>query len=114
MEFVRSEGYKAYFNYLDKQGGFFYERWVAKEKRVDGRGLTFFYDRWGDAPVHSIAASLMLNRNEVHWFYDIGYKHDDFEHCPTEPHWLTYGKCYCDPGSSFGKSPSYLSENTSH
>ncbi|SAL95398.1 hypothetical protein [Absidia glauca] len=82
MEFVRSEGYKAYFNYLDKQGGFFYER-------------------WGDAPVHSIAASLMLSRNEVHWFYDIGYKHDDFEHCPTEPHWLTYGKCYCDPGSSF-------------
>ena len=37
----RSEAYLAYFEYLDKAGGFFYER-------------------WGDAPVHSIAAALFL------------------------------------------------------
>ncbi|KAI8072858.1 nucleotide-diphospho-sugar transferase [Gongronella butleri] len=82
MAFLRSPGYMAYFDFLDKKGGFFYER-------------------WGDAPVHSIAASLMLKADEMHWFYDIGYRHDIFEHCPTEPHWLTYGKCYCDPGQSF-------------
>lgn len=60
-------------------------------------------NRWGDAPVHSIAVALMLSAKEVHWFYDIGYKHDNFEHCPTEPDWLVHGKCYCDPGTSFGK-----------
>lgn len=37
----RSDAYLAYFDYLDKAGGFFYER-------------------WGDAPVHSIAAALFL------------------------------------------------------
>ncbi|CAO3610150.1 unnamed protein product [Cunninghamella blakesleeana] len=83
LDFVRSEGYRAYFDYLDKKGGFFYER-------------------WGDAPVHSIAVALMLSKKDVHWFYDIGYKHDYFEHCPTEPNWLTFGKCYCDPRTSFG------------
>ncbi|KAI8997582.1 nucleotide-diphospho-sugar transferase [Pilobolus umbonatus] len=82
VQFMRSEGYQAYFKYLDQAGGFFYER-------------------WGDAPVHSIAVAMMLKRDDVHWFYDIGYKHDYFEHCPTEPNWLTTNKCYCDPDTSF-------------
>jgi alpha 1,2-mannosyltransferase len=81
---MRSEGYQSYFKYLDEAGGFFYER-------------------WGDAPVHSIAVALMLKQSDVHWFYDIGYKHDNFEHCPTEEKWLTNSKCYCDPSTSFGK-----------
>jgi alpha 1,2-mannosyltransferase len=59
--------------------------------------------RWGDAPVHSIAVALMLKREEVHWFYDIGYKHDFFEHCPIQEDWLVHGKCYCEPTTSFGK-----------
>ena len=50
----RSDAYRKYFDWLDKAGGFFYER-------------------WGDAPVHSIAAALFLNRDEVHFFDDIGY-----------------------------------------
>ncbi|KAG2218965.1 hypothetical protein INT45_008389, partial [Circinella minor] len=82
VSFLRSERYQAYFRHLDQAGGFFYER-------------------WGDAPVHSIAVALMLSSKEVHWFYDIGYKHDNFEHCPTEPEWLVHGKCYCDPKTSF-------------
>ncbi|ORZ03751.1 nucleotide-diphospho-sugar transferase [Syncephalastrum racemosum] len=95
VRFMRSEGYQAYFRHLDQAGGFFYER-------------------WGDAPVHSIAVALMLGAKDVHWFYDIGYKHDFFEHCPTGPSWLTLGKCYCDPNTSFdftGGSciPKYLS-----
>ncbi|KAI8990757.1 nucleotide-diphospho-sugar transferase [Mycotypha africana] len=82
LKFMRSEAYQSYFRYLDKAGGFFYER-------------------WGDAPVHSLAAAMMLKKSEVHWFYDIGYKHDFFEHCPTEQRWLTNSKCYCDPATSF-------------
>ncbi|KAG1472263.1 hypothetical protein G6F56_001641 [Rhizopus delemar] len=65
----------------------------------------FFYERWGDAPVHSIAVALMLKRSDVHWFYDIGYKHDFFEHCPTEEKWFLQSKCYCDPETTFDTNP---------
>ncbi|RLV93791.1 Glycolipid 2-alpha-mannosyltransferase 1 [Spathaspora sp. JA1] len=53
LDFYRSEAYRKYFEYLDKAGGFFYER-------------------WGDAPVHSIAAALFLPRDEIHFFEDVG------------------------------------------
>lgn len=43
-----SNALQAYFEYLDKAGGFFYER-------------------WGDAPVHSLAAAMFLNASEVCW-----------------------------------------------
>ncbi|KAI7898247.1 nucleotide-diphospho-sugar transferase [Cokeromyces recurvatus] len=86
VKFMRSEGYQSYFKYLDEAGGFFYER-------------------WGDAPVHSIAVALMLKKSDVHWFYDIGYKHDNFEHCPTEQEWFVNSKCYCNPGTSFDFNP---------
>ncbi len=58
----RSETYLAYFNYLDRAGGFFYER-------------------WGDAPVHSIYLGLMLEKSQLHFFADIGYEHAKLEHC---------------------------------
>ncbi|KAF7731667.1 hypothetical protein EC973_008837 [Apophysomyces ossiformis] len=82
LPWFRSKAYMDYFDYLDKSGGFYYER-------------------WGDAPVHSIAAALMLKKSEVHWFYDIGYRHDPFYQCPREPSWLPTEKCSCDPTESF-------------
>ncbi|KAI7892883.1 nucleotide-diphospho-sugar transferase [Mucor mucedo] len=81
LAFLRSQKYIDYFNHLDKAGGFFYER-------------------WGDAPVHSIAAALMLKKSEVHFFYDIGYYHNPFKNCPSEPGWLAAEKCSCDPQDS--------------
>jgi mannosyltransferase len=48
MDFFRGEKYEAYFNHLDRAGGFFYER-------------------WGDAPVHSIALGLFEDSSKVHW-----------------------------------------------
>jgi alpha 1,2-mannosyltransferase len=84
LSWLRSQAYLDYFNHLDKAGGFFYER-------------------WGDAPVHSIAAALMLKKSEVHFFYDMGYYHNPFKHCPTEPEWLSVEKCSCDPTDSIGK-----------
>jgi hypothetical protein len=50
LSFVRSPSYTSYFEALDKTGGFFYER-------------------WGDAPVRSIAASMMLSKDEI-WNVD--------------------------------------------
>jgi mannosyltransferase len=48
MAFWRSQAYEDYFNHLDRAGGFFYER-------------------WGDAPVHSIALGLFEDSSKVHW-----------------------------------------------
>ncbi|KAI7897890.1 nucleotide-diphospho-sugar transferase [Cokeromyces recurvatus] len=81
LAFLRSQAYLDYFNYLDKAGGFFYER-------------------WGDAPVHSIAVAMMLKKSDVHFFYDIGYFHNPFKNCPSEPSWLPIEKCSCDPSDS--------------
>ncbi|KAG2172464.1 hypothetical protein INT44_006637 [Umbelopsis vinacea] len=69
----RRPEYQAYFHYLDSTGNFFYER-------------------WGDAIVHSLAAGMFLNKSEVHFFDDIGYKHDSFSHCTDDG---IHGKCMC-------------------
>ncbi|KAJ2343863.1 hypothetical protein IWW50_001557 [Coemansia erecta] len=80
LSFYRSPAYQAFFNYLDNAGGFFYER-------------------WGDAPVHSIAASLFLNASQVHYFDDIGYFHPSVLTCPRNAR--NRGKCVCDSSKSF-------------
>lgn len=49
MNFWRSPAYEAYFNHLDRAGGFFYER-------------------WGDAPVHSIGLGLFEDASKIHWY----------------------------------------------
>lgn len=59
-----SETYQKYFKHLESVGGFYKER-------------------WGDAPVHSLAVAMMLSKDELHYFRDIGYKHSTFGHCPS-------------------------------
>jgi len=78
LDFWRGEAYTAYFNHLDRHGGFYYER-------------------WGDAPVHSIAVSLLAGTDRMHFFREIGYEHHPFSHCPTGDLWAR-GRCTCDPG----------------
>ncbi|CAO0793800.1 unnamed protein product [Mucor circinelloides] len=84
LKFLRSPEYTAFFDYLDKSGGFFYER-------------------WGDAPVHSIAVGIFLNKSEVHFFNDIGYKHEPFMHCPTARE--LQKKCHCNADDNFDLTP---------
>jgi hypothetical protein len=50
LNFFRSPAYQKYFDYLDTAGGFFYER-------------------WGDAPVHSLALALLLPVRLVFRYY---------------------------------------------
>jgi alpha 1,2-mannosyltransferase len=78
LSFFRSPAYSAYFDYLDRAGGFFYER-------------------WGDAPVHSLAVGMFLSRDQVYYFDEIGYKHEPFGHCPADIVWRAEQKCSCDP-----------------
>ncbi|KAM0792249.1 hypothetical protein ACM66B_004943 [Microbotryomycetes sp. NB124-2] len=84
MRFWRSKAYSDFFEYLDSKGGFFYER-------------------WGDAPVHSIAASLFLPKDKI-WHADfIAYRHNPYEYCPPErkkAQFFDNGKCECDPSRS--------------
>ncbi|EAU83586.1 alpha-1,2-mannosyltransferase [Coprinopsis cinerea okayama7 len=82
MEFWRSPAYMDFFNYLDSKGGFYYER-------------------WGDAPVHSIAAAIFLNKNQIHFFDEIGYEHAPYTHCPKLGKNWENGRCSCDQKKSF-------------
>ncbi|KAL8845878.1 MAG: hypothetical protein Q9221_008984 [Calogaya cf. arnoldii] len=82
LNWLRSQAYTDYFNQLDKDGGFFYER-------------------WGDAPVHSIAAGLLLKKDEIHFFNDIAYYHVPFTHCPTGEQYRLDRKCHCNPKDNF-------------
>ncbi|ODV63610.1 glycosyltransferase family 15 protein, partial [Ascoidea rubescens DSM 1968] len=78
LSFWRDEAYSKYFDHLDKAGGFFYER-------------------WGDAPVHSIAAALFLQRDEIHFFQDVGYYHVPFHNCPVDEEVRIKNNCLCNP-----------------
>ncbi|KAH8917609.1 glycosyltransferase family 15 protein [Atractiella rhizophila] len=82
LRFWRSKAYNDFFDHLDRAGGFFYER-------------------WGDAPVHSIAASLFLPSSSLHQFDDIAYRHTSYMHCPNSKKALDRGKCNCNPRYSF-------------
>lgn len=82
LNWLRSPAYIDYFTHLDQAGGFFYER-------------------WGDAPVHSIAAGLMLKKEEIHFFNDIAYYHVPFTHCPTGEDVRLKHKCHCNPKENF-------------
>ncbi|KAE9377218.1 glycosyltransferase family 15 protein [Stipitochalara longipes BDJ] len=76
LNFWRGEANEAYFNWLDKAGGFYYER-------------------FGDAPVHTLSVAMFAPKSEIWFFRDIGYQHDINHHCP--PHREV--KCSCQPTS---------------
>lgn len=78
----RNPHYQAFFNYLDKTGGFFYER-------------------WGDAPVHSLAVLWFLSKQDFWWFDDIGYSHPPYEQCPQSLTSRLQNRCSCDPREDY-------------
>lgn len=78
----RSQAYREYFDYLDHAGGFFYER-------------------WGDAPVHSIAASLLLPKDKIHYFSNIGYHHNPYDNCPIDDRVWEENNCECEKKNDF-------------
>ena len=100
MDFWRGEAYSAYFEHLYKSGGFYYEVGILIVFCAS-HTLIHVSKRWGDAPVHSIAASLFLPRDKLHFFSDIGYRHTAYTHCPQgKEH--SQGKCSCNKADNFG------------
>lgn len=78
LNFFRNESYETYFKYLSKSGGFYYER-------------------WGDAPVHTIGLSLLADKNSIHHFEDIGYYHAPYLSCPSSRDVVSSKRCICQP-----------------
>ncbi|KAH3686768.1 hypothetical protein WICPIJ_002247 [Wickerhamomyces pijperi] len=82
LDFLRSKEYNEYFDHLDSKGGFFYER-------------------WGDAPIHTLAVSYLLTKNETHYFDNTGYYHVPHTQCPTLVKDRMDYHCICQPSSDF-------------
>lgn len=76
LDFFRGPAYEEFFRFLDRAGGFYYER-------------------WGDAPVHTIGVSLLMDKNEIHHFEDIGYFHNPYLACPSAYDVLAAKRCIC-------------------
>lgn len=80
LSFFRSKEYEEFFDFMDQKGGFYYER-------------------WGDAPIHTIAASLLLNTSEVIHFDELGYRHEPYLSCPRSLGIQLQQRCLCDVNS---------------
>lgn len=75
LAFFRSQANRAYFEHLDRTGG-------------------FYYARFGDAPVHTLSLALFAPKSRVWFFRDIGYQHDIARHCPPPN---VNPNCACEP-----------------
>lgn len=64
LSWFRSKEYNDFFEMMDRSGGFWMER-------------------WGDAPIHSLAAGALLAPRDIHYFRDFGYRHTTIQHCPA-------------------------------
>jgi mannosyltransferase len=64
LDWFRSKEYNDFFELMDRSGGFWMER-------------------WGDAPIHSLAAGALLGPGDLHYFRDFGYRHTTIQHCPA-------------------------------
>ncbi|CAO2651941.1 Nn.00g002240.m01.CDS01 [Neocucurbitaria sp. VM-36] len=64
LDWFRSKEYNDFFELMDRSGGFWMER-------------------WGDAPIHSLAAGALLGPEDIHYFRDMGYRHTTIQHCPA-------------------------------
>ncbi|KAJ2655292.1 hypothetical protein IWW48_005603 [Coemansia sp. RSA 1200] len=64
LDFMRSDAYQQLFDFLDRRGGIYYERWT-------------------DASIRSLAVAMLLGSDKAHWLHDIGYRHDLRYNCPA-------------------------------
>jgi len=105
MDLWRGEAYTAFFNYLDHNGGFYYQvcpsMLLVNMNKSRSNWIFVYEQRWGDAPVHTIGASLFGGKDGVHFFREIGYEHYPFTHCPQDGMWER-GRCSCDQERNFG------------
>ena len=64
LNYFRGEANEKYFDWLDRGGGFFYER-------------------FGDAPIHTLSVAMFVPKSEIWFFRDVGYQHDINRYVPV-------------------------------
>ncbi|MCJ1226992.1 hypothetical protein MMC12_003647 [Toensbergia leucococca] len=64
LNYFRGKANEKYFDWLDKGGGFYYER-------------------FGDAPIHTLSVAMFVPKSEIWFFRDIGYQHDINRYTPN-------------------------------
>lgn len=80
LDFFRLDSYMKFFDHLDHSGG-------------------FYYSRWSDSPIHTIAVTMLLLRLEIFHLSDSGYSNDpvfDFD-CPNSLEIRQSKRCTCNP-----------------
>ncbi|ODV84427.1 glycosyltransferase family 15 protein [[Candida] arabinofermentans NRRL YB-2248] len=82
LDFFRSKRYEAFFERLDSTGNFFYER-------------------WGDAPIHTLAVTFMLKPDQLHYFDNTGYFHKPNSNCPASQRVREELNCDCHKSRDF-------------
>jgi hypothetical protein len=95
---IRSAGHLPYLNFITCTSRI---RPTQPHTRVPGWVLPC-QQRWGDAPVHSLAAGLFLPKSKIQFFDEIGYEHSPYTHCPQKEETWTKGRCTCAMERSFG------------
>jgi hypothetical protein len=55
---------------------------LSETLRAASLGALVADERWGDAPVHTLGLALFLPKDDVHFFDEIGYRHDPFTPLP--------------------------------
>ncbi len=65
LSFWRSAPARDYFDYMDRSGG-------------------IYQHRWGDALVHTLTVSMLLEKNQTHRFSDVYYEHQGFHNAPIQ------------------------------
>ncbi|VDB83018.1 unnamed protein product [Peniophora sp. CBMAI 1063] len=103
LDFYRGSAYTAFFDRLDRDGG-------------------FYYDRWADSAIHSLGAQLLLPKENTHFFADFGFRTEalnyrpSFQYCPTDNEIWMSEQCICDarvnyvswPGSCLARWKSHM------
>jgi hypothetical protein len=54
--------------------------------------------------VHSLAAALFLPVSKIHWFGDVGYRHNPWTHCPQDDLSHSSGRCLCPRDDNFDEN----------
>lgn len=112
LDFWKSDGYTAYFSHIDKQMGIYMHRWgrcagplfshadstlwlMLRVNEWDALIHVFtlcpisllsdFVSRWGDAPIHLLAVSLLLDESQIERFDDVPYWHQYYVNMPAIP-----------------------------
>jgi len=86
LDYLRSREYQEFFDYLDKTGGFFYER-------------------WSDAAVRSLITIILLKTEQIHFFRNVGFSLNPWTICPAEM--AKDSRCICNPGKDVNQLPEF-------